>query len=173
MDVDKVKGEIPQARGGTVVPGFGLVSQRGTGGLPRIPLFRVILSAPSAATQCAGVVASAIIVGSSYACALVTNGAIKCWGANSDGQLGTGSTADQTSPAYVDLGSGESRSIGRARASRFVQCSLHDSPFMSPPESRARLGARGCAASKAAVAMLGCGGVERRGTPNFFNFGRL
>ena len=58
-------------------------------------------------TYIAGVVATAIQAGAIHTCAIVTGGAVKCWGANGEGQLGTGDTAGQTSPMAVDLGSGE------------------------------------------------------------------
>src|SRR5689334_11074663 len=41
-----------------------------------------------------------IAAGSSYTCGTV-NGSTWCWGANSSGQLGNGSTADQPLPAQV------------------------------------------------------------------------
>jgi len=37
--------------------------------------------------------AKAVSVGTSYACALLSNGTIYCWGDNADGQLGNGSSA--------------------------------------------------------------------------------
>ncbi len=48
-----------------------------------------------------GVSAIAIALGFSYTCAIVSGGGLKCWGSNSDGQLGIGSTTDATSPADV------------------------------------------------------------------------
>jgi alpha-tubulin suppressor-like RCC1 family protein len=44
---------------------------------------------------------AAIAAGSSHTCALKTNGTLWCWGQNSDGQLGNGSTADSVTPIQV------------------------------------------------------------------------
>jgi alpha-tubulin suppressor-like RCC1 family protein len=56
----------------------------------------------------AGVSATAISVGESHTCAIVTGGALMCWGRNGNGQLGIGSTSDYHSPVAVGLGSGMS-----------------------------------------------------------------
>ena len=42
----------------------------------------------------------------SHNCAIMTNGSLYCWGENSHGQLGIGSTTQQTTPQLVNLGSG-------------------------------------------------------------------
>jgi alpha-tubulin suppressor-like RCC1 family protein len=46
-----------------------------------------------------GVVAKAIGVGASHACALTTTNQVKCWGANSEGQLGVGDTTNRGAAA--------------------------------------------------------------------------
>ena len=43
-----------------------------------------------------------IEVGFSHTCILTTPGAVKCWGANSDGQLGDGTTTDIDTPVEVN-----------------------------------------------------------------------
>ncbi|HEX4423009.1 MAG TPA: hypothetical protein VH165_34065, partial [Kofleriaceae bacterium] len=42
-----------------------------------------------------------IAAGRGHACAILTGGAIKCWGQNNDGQLGSGDTNDQGAPVDV------------------------------------------------------------------------
>ncbi|MBN9366115.1 MAG: IPTL-CTERM sorting domain-containing protein [Comamonadaceae bacterium] len=50
---------------------------------------------------------AAIAAGTSHTCALTTAGAVHCWGNNSYGQLGDGSTANRLTPVAVSgLGSG-------------------------------------------------------------------
>ena len=51
--------------------------------------------------------AVAIAAGAAHACAILNTGAVKCWGANTYGQLGDGSTTDRLVPANVSgLGAG-------------------------------------------------------------------
>jgi alpha-tubulin suppressor-like RCC1 family protein len=44
---------------------------------------------------------AAVAAGGSSACALLTSGAVRCWGANADGQLGDGTTAARKMPVAV------------------------------------------------------------------------
>ena len=55
-----------------------------------------------------GYSAIAIALGQSHTCAIVSGGTLKCWGYNSNGQLGISSYNTQYSPVDV-LGSGMAR----------------------------------------------------------------
>jgi alpha-tubulin suppressor-like RCC1 family protein len=89
-----------------------------------------VLTSPDAGTPDAGLDAGvadpgqvsqafSLTAGDAHACA-VRGGALWCWGKNSDGQLGLGTTADGLSPArvgadadWVELSAGEMHTCGR------------------------------------------------------------
>ena len=48
------------------------------------------------------VLARAVAVGTRHSCAIINNGAVKCWGANDLGQLGLGTSADSVDPHLGD-----------------------------------------------------------------------
>lgn len=54
---------------------------------------------------------NAIVLGYEYTCAVVTNSTVKCWGYNSIGQLGDGTTNDSITPVAVVGLEGNIRSI--------------------------------------------------------------
>jgi alpha-tubulin suppressor-like RCC1 family protein len=62
-------------------------------------------SVPVAVVGLDGVAAKATVVtvGSAHACAVVAGGAVRCWGANSSGQLGDGTTTQRLSPVAVKV----------------------------------------------------------------------
>src|SRR4029077_12007170 len=48
-----------------------------------------------------GVLFDSISAGQDHACGVSTSGNVYCWGGNASGQLGTGNTSPQTTPAPV------------------------------------------------------------------------
>ncbi|HIE75210.1 MAG TPA: hypothetical protein EYP93_03140, partial [Gammaproteobacteria bacterium] len=61
---------------------------------------------PTSVTFDAGRSVLAIAHGSAHTCAMLDNMSVQCWGSNSAGQIGDGTTTDSTTPTYVSLASG-------------------------------------------------------------------
>ena len=61
------------------------------------------LSTTPVAVKNLGGRARAVRVGDDFSCALLTNGAVRCWGRNNHGQLGSGSPQDSHQPVTVSL----------------------------------------------------------------------
>ena len=64
---------------------------------------------------------SQIIARSYTACALLTSGSVKCWGYNSDGQIGDGTTTDRYAPKQV---TGLTSGVERISVGGFFACAL-------------------------------------------------
>ena len=79
----------------------------------------------------AGRTAKAVSVGGNFACAILDNGKLKCWGSNFNGQLGYddttdrgGTSGDMAALGYVDLGAG--RTAVSVSTSGDVTCAVLD-----------------------------------------------
>lgn len=68
--------------------------------------------------------ATSVTVGYEHACAVVGGGEVKCWGSNSDGQLGDGSTEDSSAPVKV---SGLVTPVASLYSGGWNTCALADS----------------------------------------------
>jgi hypothetical protein len=66
---------------------------------------------------------TAIAAGDAHTCALSTEGAIQCWGSNSDGQLGDGTTESRSTPVQV---SGLTSGIAAIAADGGRSCAISD-----------------------------------------------
>ena len=66
---------------------------------------------PTRVTGLAGRTVLGIAMGSSHTCARLSTGGIVCWGANSSGQLGAGSTGPAAEPVEVRRQGGDARDV--------------------------------------------------------------
>ncbi len=84
-----------------------------------------------------GIKAVQIAAGENFTCARLDNGTAKCWGSNSNGQLGQGDQLDRGTPSLVQLGSGMSAvqivagytHVCALLDNSLVKCWGHNGPF--------------------------------------------
>jgi alpha-tubulin suppressor-like RCC1 family protein len=76
--------------------------------------------------SCAGSAPLSVATGDNHTCAVLIDGGLMCWGANSEGQLGIGNRTDAYAPAAVNISSGEPGALLSER--RFEQISLRVYP---------------------------------------------
>ena len=69
-------------------------------------------------------VVTQIVTGDEHSCALTVAGAVKCWGGNSEGQLGNGSTRNSGIPVSVN---GLSRDVTYISSGRYHNCAITSS----------------------------------------------
>jgi len=82
-------------------------------------------SVPVAVSGITGGVA-AIVAGDNHTCALIQGGGAKCWGQNSSGQLGDGTTTDASFPVTVSgLGGASALAAGLAHSCALLPDSIH------------------------------------------------
>lgn len=67
---------------------------------------------------------TAIAAGASHTCALIVDGSVRCWGLNSSGQLGDGTTVQRTSPVTVTDGSGPLSGVTSIAAGGNTTCAI-------------------------------------------------
>ncbi len=73
--------------------------------------------------------ASSVVAGSLHTCAILNNGSVSCWGYNSNGPLGDGTTTDRNTPTYVDLG--DDRTAVAIAAGGWHTCAILDNGSVS------------------------------------------
>ena len=67
-------------------------------------------NAPTGVALLGGVAAVQVSAGDYHTCAVLVDGVLKCWGLNSEGRLGDGTTTTRSSPVAVNLG-GDASSV--------------------------------------------------------------
>ena len=88
-----------------------------------------------------------ISVGHRHSCAILTDASLQCWGINSKGQVGDGTTTNRHSPTVIDLGHGSKEQLPCSPGtyqpnSSQTSCILADRGFSVP--NSGELGQDGC-----------------------------
>jgi len=97
--------------------------QLGTGSVGGSSFLPVPIAAP------AGVTFTTVSAGGFHACAVATTGSVYCWGSNSNGQLGDGTTTDSPTPGLVSAPAGVS--FTSVSAGGFHSCAIANAPTLN------------------------------------------
>ena len=112
---------------------------------------------PSAAVNLGtGKSAKNIALGHDHTCAILNDDSLKCWGENTYGQLGDGTTTDRNAPVSVDLGQG--RTARQIAAGEGHSCAILDDNSLK------------CWGNNTS-GELGVGDTTRRTSPTAVSFG--
>src|SRR5207247_10771116 len=86
-------------------------------------------SRPGPIAAPAGVTFTTVSAGGFHACAVATTGSVYCWGSNSNGQLGDGTTTDSPTPGLVSAPAGVS--FTSVSAGGFHSCAIANAPTLN------------------------------------------
>ena len=103
--------------------GTNFSGQLGTGPVGGNSSLPVPIAAP------AGVTFTTVSAGGFHACAVATTGSVYCWGSNSNGQLGDGTTIDSPTPVLVSAPAGVS--FSSVSAGGFHTCAIANAPALN------------------------------------------
>lgn len=73
-----------------------------------------------------GRTAASMVVGYHHSCALLDNGTVKCWGRNTEGQLGLGDSTNRSAPTANVINLGVGRTAKSLTAGSYFTCALLD-----------------------------------------------
>jgi len=129
--------------------GQGADGQLGTGS-------NVIQFTPQTVDLGTGRTAVSVSLGQYHACAILDDDSLKCWGSNGYGQLGIGSTTQQTTPQTVNLGTG--RTAVSVSGGQYHTCAVLDDDSLK------------CWGTNS-YGQLGIGSTTQQTTPQTVNLG--
>ena len=76
-----------------------------------------------------GKMALSVSLGQTHTCAILDDYSVKCWGGNSNGQLGDGTSSDRTNPVLISLG--DERSAVSISSGSYHTCAILDNESIS------------------------------------------